>query len=110
MTKILTDLHKLSNDVAKDSGSMVVLQKAISDNQLTMRTVSSAIENRKKDIQLKVTEFWIVFSVLIVTITACGVLYFFEFVDIGLMVAAGVLACVLVFLLIMMIVSFVRKN
>lgn len=110
MTKILTDLHKLSNGVAQDSGSMVILQKAIADNQLTMRTVSSAIENRKKDIELKVIEFWIVFSVMIATITACGVLYFFEFVDIGLMVAAGVLGCVLVYLLIMMIVSFVRKN
>lgn len=110
MNNILRNLHKLSNSVAKDSNDMVLLQKAIADNQLTMRTVSAAIENRKKDIEAKVIEFWIVFSILIITIVACAVLYFFDLADIGLMVAAGVLGITLIFQLVMLIAAFVKNN
>lgn len=110
MTSILKDLHKISDSVETNSDKSVSLQKAISENQLTLRSVMLATEARKKDISLKQVEFWIIFSVLITTIAACGALFFFDKVDIALMVASGVLVITLVFLLVMMIANFIKKN
>jgi hypothetical protein len=110
MTSILKDLHKISDSVEMNSDKSVSLQKAISENQLTMRSVMLATEARKKEISMKQVEFWIIFSILITTIAACGALFFFDKVDIALMVASGVLVITLVFLLVMMIANFIKKN
>jgi FtsH-binding integral membrane protein len=93
-----------------NSGKSLSLQKAISENQLTLRSVILASQARKKELTIKQVEFWIVFSVLITTIGACGALFFFEKIDIALMVASGVLVITIIFLLVMMIANFIKKN
>lgn len=109
MSDIVKDLQTLSKDVSNNSMQTNMLQKAIADNQLTMRNVSLAIEQKRSALQGRVVEFWILFSILIIVIIACSILYYFNLTNIGLMIAAGVLVLVLVFRLIMMIISYINK-
>ena len=109
MSNIIKGLQTLSNEVADNSLKTHLLQKAIADNQLTMRNVSLAIEQTKGGLYGKQVEFWILFSFLIVIIISCSLLYFFDMVNIGLMISAGVMIIVLALKLIMMIVSYVNK-
>jgi hypothetical protein len=107
---ILLDLHDMSSKVENTSQKTEIVRKAILDNQLAMRTVLAANEEMSKQLKTKYTEFYIVFSLLLVLLVACSVLYFINKEDIGMVVAAAVLVCVLVYKLFLMILSFVRKN
>jgi len=109
MTNIIKDLQNLSKDVTDNSFRTNMLQKAIADNQLTMRNVSLAIEQRKGALSGREVEFWILFSILLIVIISCSLLYYFDLTNIGLMVAAGVMVIILIYKVIMMIVSYVNK-
>lgn len=107
---IIQELQQLSTSVQNDSGQMQILQKAISDNQLTLRNTSLAIEQKKGSITGKHVEFYILLSLLIILIITCAVLYFLDIHNVAVMVAAGFLVLTLLFKLIQLIVSYVNKN
>jgi hypothetical protein len=110
LKNILLDLHDMSNKVEDTSSRTEIVRKAILNNQLAMRTVLAANEDIVKRLNKKYSEFYIIFSLLIVLLAACSVLYFIDMSDIAMMVAAAFVVSVLIFKLFLMILSFVRKN
>ena len=107
---IVIELHKLSNKVISTSDTTDLLSDAIEKNQLSMRNIVDAIEGRKKAVQMKYLEFYILVGVIVLVIVTCGVLYFLEIYDIGLIIAASIVVLVLAYKLILLIISFVTKN
>ena len=110
LKQIVTDLHDMSNSVVDNSAYMEILGQAIRQNQLAMRSLISALEEKKKELQKFYTEFYIIVSLLLVMIAACGVLYFLEIYDYGMITAAVFFVSILIYNLIMMIISFIQKN
>lgn len=110
LSSIIKDLQSLSSEVNDNSFKMQLLQKTIADNQLTMRNVSLAIEQKRGAVTGKNVEFWILCTILIILILTCAILFFFDLVNIGIMIAAGTMVLILVFKLIQMIISYVNKN
>lgn len=110
LKEIIADLHKMSNNVSEASRKTEILKTAITDNQLSMRTLITAINEKRARHRLYVIEFYIVLSMLILVIVSCSVLYFMDLVDIGTLVAGCFLAVVLVYKAIMMIIGFIRRN
>lgn len=107
---IVTELHELSNSVVENSQYLEVIQNAIRQNQLAMRTLIDGNIAKRKEVAAKFTEFYILIAIILVTIVACGVLYFLEYHDIGAMVAGAVLVGIIVYKLVLLIIRFITKN
>ena len=108
--EIVTELHKLSNDVNNGSMKTEQLKMAIKDNQLSMRTIIAANKKNMKELNAQSMYFWILVSLILIVITVCGVLFFLQKNDIAIMVAAAILGLILIFKVIMIIIGFIRKN
>lgn len=107
---IMVELHDMSNQVVSIADSSQILNQSIKENQLTFRNVNAAIEARKGEVAWKNTQYYLEIAFLVCLIAACGVLYFFNKIDIGIMVAGGSFAAVLLLVLILMIITFITKN
>ena len=110
LKEIVIELHELSNKVVTNSDHTDILGVAISKNQLAMRNISDAIESRKDGIKWKYLEFYILIGIVILLISACGVLYFLEKYDVGIIIAGTTLVLILTYKVIMLIMSFITKN
>lgn len=108
--EIVIDLHNMSNNVVSNSDHMELLKSAIKTNQLSMRNVSAAIEERKGDVTKKYIEFWSLIATMIILIASCGLLYFIEKYDIGLIVASSTVVSILAYKMILLIISLIMKN
>ena len=110
LKEIIIDLHELSNKVVSNSDHTEILSQAISKNQLAMRNISDSIESRKDAVKWKYLEFYILIGIIILLIGTCGLLYFLEKYDVGIIVAGTALVLILTYKLIMLIMSFITKN
>lgn len=110
LLKIIKDLHTMSNDVASSYTAMDDYKKAITQNQLTMRSLLAAIESRKKDVAKRYIEFYVVVVLLFILIGTVGVLYFLERYNYGIIATGVVIVAIALFQLVKLIVSFVKKN
>lgn len=110
LIEIIKELRLLSNDVISASDKKKIYREAIANNQLTLRNTAAAIEQNRAKVNIRYIEFYILVSILFSMIIACGVLYFLNLIDIGMLVAAGVLISIIIFVLIRMIISFIMKN
>jgi len=108
--EIIIDLHNMSNNVVSNSDHMELLKSAIKTNQLSMRNVSAAIEERRGDVRNKYVEFYVLIAIMIILIAACGLLYFIEKYDIGLIVASSTVVTILAYKMILLIISLIMKN
>ena len=110
LKQIVTDLHEMSNSVVDNSSFMRILGQAIQQNQLSMRSLITALEEQKKDLQKYYLEYYIVISLLLILILVCGLLYYFEIYEYGMITAVVFFICVLLYKLVMMIMSFIQNN
>lgn len=110
MKNIVIELHKISNEVYKKSELNQILVNTIAANQLTMRSLISTNQTFEKDVGKTAIYFYITMAILLTFTAVCGVLMFLDMVDAAVMTAAVSVAAVVLYKLLMMIVSFIRKN
>lgn len=110
IASIMVELHEISNQVVDISQSSNILQQSIEENQLNFRNITAAIKAREGEYKWKVIQYWVEFAIMLILIAACGILYYFGKIDIGIMVAGGSCATVILIVLILMIISFITKN
>jgi hypothetical protein len=110
IAKILSNLHEMSNNVQNDSKDIMYIQQNIETARLAIRNIMynlSIIEKKRKN---KIIEFWISFSILIILLISCITLLFLKKESIVLYITGITVLLVLLYKLIMLIISIIKKN
>jgi hypothetical protein len=110
IAKIIQRLREMSNEVQSDSKEIGEIQKSIETSRLAIRNVLynlTIIESKRK---LRLIEFWIAFSVLVLLIVSCVALLLLKQEQIALYVSGLTVLLVLIYKLVIMIISFIKKN
>ena len=110
MASVIIELQKLSSEVTSQAESAQELQSNVAANQLTLRNLIESIASVKSAARAKMVEFYILCGLLVVLITACGVLMYLEMTDYATIVAGVYLAGAVIYKTIMIVIELLRKN
>ena len=108
--KILNEVHTMSKQVVSTSQTLEQIKSEIEKNKINLGNVSENIRGVRAEFHYKVTEFWLVFSFILVFVVVCGVLIFMKLPTFVYFLIVGVLAIILIIQAINVIKNLISKN
>jgi hypothetical protein len=110
ISKILSRLHDMSSNVESESRDISVIQSSIESSRLEIRNLIFNISIIEKKKVLRQIEFWISFGILILLLLSCITLLFLDMNKIVLYITGITILLVLLYKLVLMILSFIKKQ
>jgi hypothetical protein len=107
---VLETLKTKSDTVVSTSIDIQRLKSNLENNQLTLRSLTKAMNSIRGRVSAKEVEYYIVLSLCVVVIVACTALYLLNMVEYGFWLAVIVTTIILTYMLIMKILTFIMKN
>jgi hypothetical protein len=110
MAEMLVSLHSLSDEVVTQNNAMTQLKRDIRDNQMALRNIIANNEILRDQYLKKVSEFWVVVTLIIVIVGICAALIVFNKSTFVFYIAGAILMVILIMKIVQMIKSFISKN
>ena len=108
MKKIITELHDMSRKVSNSNEDIQDMKAQVGEHQVIMRNILFNIALKRKEFNWAYTHFWIAMAVLLIFVIVCAVLLIFKKQTIVYFVSGFVGVAVVCYLIIMIIVGFVK--